>query len=54
MGTPQQLGIGLQVSDVSGQKLHNVSNVPPPGPTSGNAGALTQKLFAGAAAIIRR
>jgi hypothetical protein len=29
MGTPQQLGIGLQVSDVSGQKLHNVSNVPP-------------------------
>jgi hypothetical protein len=29
MGTPQQFGIGLQVSDVSGQKLHNVSNVPP-------------------------
>jgi hypothetical protein len=28
MGTPQKLGIGLQVSDVSGQKLHNVSNVP--------------------------
>ena len=29
MGTPQQLGLGLQVSDVSGQKLHNVSNIPP-------------------------
>lgn len=29
METQRQLGIGLQVSDVSGQKLHNVSNVPP-------------------------
>ena len=29
METQGQLGIGLQVSDVSGQKLHNVSNVPP-------------------------
>jgi len=29
METQTKLGIGLQVSDVSGQKLHNVTNVPP-------------------------
>ena len=28
MGTPETLGVGLQVMDVSGQKKANVSNVP--------------------------
>ena len=41
MGKPENLGIGLSVTDVSGQKVANVRNVP----TEATVGELVQGLL---------